>query len=76
MERIVALHLIGNEARNQVTIKRKKQFLHIQHQSCPRVDERELSQSCVVLGGENVRKLLCGGVNHCEQLLKGSGGIV
>ena len=29
-----------------------------------------------MLGGENVRKLLCGGVNHCEQLLKGSGGIV
>ena len=27
----VALHLIGNEARDQVTVKRNKKFLKIQH---------------------------------------------
>ena len=27
----VALHLIGNEARDQVTVKRNKEFLEIQH---------------------------------------------
>ena len=38
----VALHVIGNEACEQVAVKGKEEFLEVQHQACPWVGEGEL----------------------------------